>query len=238
MTQSAFNYPPEADLPATVDEAIASRRSVRGFLPTPVPRPLIEHLLTVAARAPSGTNTQPWRVKVAAGEVLKAISRDLLAAHDDPNSPSRREYEYYPTKWEEPYLGRRRKVGWDLYGLLNIAKGDKPAMHRQHGLNYTLFGAPVGLFFSIDRQLEKGSWFDYGMFVENIMIAARGHGLHTCPQAALANYPEIIRRHLLIPEDEIIICGMAIGYEDKSATANALRTQREPVENFAAFYGF
>ncbi|MCP1336958.1 nitroreductase [Futiania mangrovi] len=233
-----FPVPPEADVAESVDDAIASRRSVRAFLPTPVPRDLVEHILEVSARAPSGTNTQPWKVYAVAGAPQKALIADLLAAHDDPAQQAKREYEYYPTQWFEPYLGRRRKVGWDMYGLLGIAKGDKAAMHRQHGENYTFFGAPAGLFFTVDRRLETGSWLDCGMFIENVMIAARGHGLHTCPQAALANFPAIVRRHLSIPEDEIVICGMALGYEDKSARINELTTEREPVSGFARFLGW
>src|SRR5690606_12713161 len=128
--------PREIGILTTVDEAITSRRSVRGFLPKPVPRAVVEHLLRVASRAPSGTNTQPWCVHVAAGDTLTAIKQDLLAAHDNPEMRAGREYEPYPMKWYEPYLGRRRKVGWDLYGLLGIARGDRQAMHRQHGLNY------------------------------------------------------------------------------------------------------
>lgn len=238
MTERKFPTPPEADLPASVDDAIASRRSVRAFLPLPVPRDLVEHLLEVASRAPSGTNTQPWKVHVVTGDVQQALIRDLMAAHDDPGESDEREYEYYPTEWYEPYLGRRRKVGWDLYGLLGIEKGDKARMHHQHGLNYTFFGAPVGLFFSIDRKLNKGSWLDYGMFIENIMIAARGHGLHTCPQAALVNYHKVVRRHLNVPDDELLICGMALGYEDKSALVNTLQTDREPVTGFTRFHGW
>ena len=238
MTDPRFSYPPEADLPASVDEAITSRRSVRAFLPTPVPRDLVEHILEVAARAPSGTNTQPWKVQAVTGAALAALVRDMLAAHDDPENTTDREYEYYPTQWYEPYLSRRRKVGWDMYGLLGIGKADKEKMHHQHGLNYTLFGAPVGLFFSIDRKLEKGSWLDYGMFLQNIMIAARGHGLHTCPQAALATYHPVVRRHLSIPDEEMVICGIALGYEDKSALVNSLRTEREPVSGFTRFHGW
>lgn len=223
---------------AAVDDAITSRRSIRAFLPDPVPRETIEQILAVASRAPSGTNTQPWTVHAVTGERLESLSDDLVAAHNDPNRKDEREYQYYPTEWFEPILSRRRKVGWDLYGLLGIKKGDKVAMHAQLGENYRLFGAPVGLFFSIDRRLEKGSWLDYGMFLENIMIAARGRGLDTCPQAALVNYPAEVRRHLGVDESQVLVCGMALGYADQSAHINTLETEREPHSGFATFVGW
>src|SRR6185436_1731492 len=156
-----------------VDEAITSRHSIRSFLPTPVPRETIEEILAVAARAPSGTNTQPWHVTVLAGAALKSLSAKLVAAYDDPVERARHteEYAYYPTEWRSPFIDRRRKVGWDLYGLLGIAKTDKARMHAQHGRNYLFFDAPVGLIFTIDRVMQQGSWLDFGMFLQNIMVA-------------------------------------------------------------------
>ena len=138
----------------------------------------------------------------------------MVSAFDGPEKHAN-EWDYYPKEFREPYLARRRKVGWDLYGLLGIARGEAERMHAQHGRNFRFFGAPVGMIFTIDRHLEIGSWLDYGMFLENIMIAARGHGLHTCPQAALATYHPVVRRHLSIPDEEMVICGIALGYEDK-----------------------
>ena len=168
------------DIAETVEEAIASRRSIRRFLPTPVSRETVTELLALASRAPSGSNIQPWRVTVIGGETKAALSAAILEAHDGDEKPDR-EYNYYPLEFPEPYLSRRRKIGWDLYGLLGIEKGDKDKMHAQQGRNFEFFDAPVGLFFTIDRRLEIGSWLDFGMFLENIMIAARGKGLHTCP---------------------------------------------------------
>ncbi|MDE2120443.1 MAG: nitroreductase, partial [Betaproteobacteria bacterium] len=160
---------------AAVDEAITSRRSVRRFLPRPVPRECIEQILRVAARAPSGSNTQPWQVHVLTGAARERLCRRLIEAYDDPQAAASHveEYAYYPRQWQSPYQERRRKVGWDLYGLLGIPKGDKQAMHQQHRRNLLFFDAPVGLMFSIDRVMEQGSWLDYGMFLQNIMVAAR-----------------------------------------------------------------
>jgi len=220
-----------------VDNAIRSRKSVRAFLATPVPREIIERILAVAARAPSGTNTQPWNVYVLQGAAKRDLSRKILAAYDDPEEAAthREEYAYYPTEWRSPFIDRRRKVGWDLYGLLKIGKGDKARMHDQHGRNYSFFDAPVGMMFTIDRVMQQGSWLDYGMFLQNIMVAARGRGLHTCPQAAFAPYHRQIRPVLNIPDEEIVVCGMALGYEDTSKPENAFRTDRVPLEEWVTF---
>ena len=236
---TAFPPPPaDADVAHTVDDAITSRRSVRAFLPTPVPRALIEQILGVASRAPSGTNMQPWCVHVVAGEAKERLSRAILDAFEVGGEEHTRPWKYYPEPLFEPYLSRRRAVGWGLYGLLGIGKDDRAQMKAQRAQNYLFFGAPVGMFFTIDARLEIGSWLDYGMFIQNIMTSARGHGLHTCPQAAFADYHKIIRAHLGIPEDHTVICGLSIGYEDKEAVANRLRTDRAPVSEFARFTGY
>jgi nitroreductase len=220
-----------------VDAALITRRSIRAFLPTPVPRAEIEAILEAASRAPSGTNTQPWKVYAVTGESLAHLSRSLVAAYNDPQRDAlyREEYRYYPQRWVSPYIDRRRKVGWDLYGLLGIEKGNKARMHEQHAQNYRFFGAPVGLFFTIDRGLERGSWLDYGMFVQAIMTAARGRGLDTCPQAAFTQFHQVIGEHLGLQDNEQLVCGMSLGYADEHALVNTLRTEREPVERFARF---
>jgi len=222
---------------ALVDAAITSRRSLRAFLPEPVPRETIEQILAVASRAPSGTNTQPWRVYVLTGDAKEALSRKILAAYDDPAERAlhTEEYDYYPTEWRSPFIDRRRKVGWDLYGLLGISKTDKARMHAQHGRNYSFFGAPVGLIFTIDRVLRQGSWLDYGMFLQSIMVAARGRGLDTCPQAAFMQFHRIISEHVGAPPNEQVVCGMALGRADPQAIENTLVTEREPVAGFATF---
>ena len=222
---------------AAVDAAIRSRRSLRAFLPTPVPRETIEHLLALAACAPSGTNTQPWKVYVLTGEAKTGLSRKLLAAYDDPVERDRHteEYAYYPTEWRSPFQERRRKVGWDLYGLLGIAKSDKARMHEQHRRNYAFFDAPVGLVFTIDRVMRQGSWLDYGMFLQTFMVAARGHGLDTCPQAAFTPFHALITQHVGAPTSEQLVCGMSLGFGDPDAIENSLVTEREPVAGFSRF---
>ncbi len=228
---------PSPEQTAAVDAAITSRRSLRAFLPTPVPRDTVETILQVAARAPSGTNTQPWKVYVLMGESLKTLSAQVRAAYDDPAQAAlhEEEYAYYPREWTSPYIDRRRKVGWDLYTLLGIAKGDKPRMHEQHGRNYVFFGAPVGLIFTIDRVMEQGSWLDYGMFLQNVMVAARARGLDTCPQAAFTQFHRIILPAVGASPDEMLVCGMSLGMADPSAIENSLVTEREPVSNFTRF---
>jgi nitroreductase len=223
---------------AAVDAAITSRRSVRAFLPTPVPRETIEAILQVAARAPSGTNTQPWKVHVLTGAARERLSRDILAAYDDPAERAKHteEYAYYPTDWVSPYIDRRRKVGWDLYGLLGIGKTDKAGMHAQHGRNYRFFDAPVGLMFVIDRIMRQGSWLDFGMFLQNVMVAARARGLDTCPQAAFMQFHRIIEAQLGLAETEMVVCGMSLGFADHSAIVDKLTTEREPVEGFTRFH--
>ena len=222
---------------ALVDATIASRHSVRAFLPTPVPRQVIEDILAVAARAPSGTNTQPWQVHVLTGAAKDALSRDILAAFHDPEERARHTepYAYYATEWKSPYIERRRKVGWGLYALLGIGKDDRVRMHEQHARNYVFFGAPVGLIFTIDKHLEQGSWLDYGMFLQSLMIAARARGLDTCPQAALTQFHRIIGRHLGLGEHQAMVCGMSLGFADPAAPENTLVTEREPVAGFARF---
>jgi nitroreductase len=223
----------------TADEAIATRRSVRAFLPTPVDRDAVESLLALASRSPSGSNIQPWKVRVVAGEVRDRLCRAILAAIDRGEaSGHKREWNYYPVQWREPFLARRRKIGWDLYGLLGIAKGDFEGTERQRRRNYEFFGAPVGLFFTLDEDLEIGSWLDLGIFIGAFTIAARGRGLDTCPQAAFADFHDIIRRELAIPANEIVICGMALGYADPGAAENRLVTERAAPAEFATFAGF
>ena len=220
---------------SATDKIIASRHSVRGYLPKEVGLDLVEQILATAARAPSGTNMQPWKVYVAMGKALQRLSDAVLAAHNDPDFERNYAYKYYPDRFSEPYQSRRRKVGWDLYGLLGIERGDKEKMHRQHGRNYRFFDAPVGMIFTIDEELQIGSWLDYGMFLQSIMISARGHGLDTCPQAAFAPFQDVIRPLLGIPGSEVVICGLSLGYADMSLVENTLQTERSPVAEFARF---
>lgn len=226
-----------SDEASIVDEAILSRRSVRAFLPTPVPEAMIRDILAIAARAPSGTNMQPWRVYVVTGESKQRIADAILNSGVRAEKANWDEYRYYPDQFFEPYLSRRRKVGFDLYAHLGIQRREVDRMREQHDRNFVFFDAPIGMIFTIDRRLNKGSWIDYGMFLENIMIAARGRGLHTCPQAAFAPYHNQIRPVLGITADEIVVCGMALGYEDTSKPENDLRTERASLEDWVTFSG-
>lgn len=219
----------------TVEAAVTSRRSVRGFRPDPVDLQLVERILAAASRAPSGSNIQPWSVHVLAGGPLRALAEELTGEFLS-GAPEAPDYRYYPTNWRSPYIERRRQTGWSLYALTGVARGDHEAGQRQRAKNYSFFGAPVGLVFTLDNDLNPGSWIDMGMFMENVMVLARGHGLHTCPLAAIGNYPPIVRRHLAIPDTKIIIAGMALGHEDPTEPANALRTGREPVSVFCTFH--
>ena len=220
-----------------VEAAITSRHSIRAFLPTPVPRELLERVLAVASRAPSGTNTQPWNVYVLTGAAKEALSQRVVAAYDDPEERATHteEYDYYPAHWKSPFIDRRRKVGWDLYGLLGIAKTDKVRMHQQHARNYRFFDAPVGLMFTIDRIMGQGSWIDFGMFLQSLMVAARGLGLDTCPQAAWTPFHRLVMPAIGAPANEQLVCGMSLGYRVPDAIENTLVTEREPVAHFVKY---
>lgn len=222
---------------AAVDAAITSRRSIRAFLPKPVEREDVDKILEVAARAPSGTNIQPWNVYVLTGEAKQRLSDAILTVYNDPelNKQTTEAYYYYPRQWVSPFIERRRKVGWDLYTLLGITREDKAGMAAQHGRNFRFFDAPVGFIFTINRILEQGSWLDYGMFMQNVMVAARARGLDTCPQAAFIHYHKIIAEHLQLPENEMVVCGMALGWADPGKVENTLLTQREPLASFVRY---
>ena len=229
---------PENANAAAVDAAINTRQSVRAFLPTPVARDTVEMLLKLAARSASGSNIQPWRIRVIGGDVKDRLETAIFdAVERDGFEPYQREWNYYPVNWREPFLGRRRKIGWDMYQLLGVAKGDFEGTHRARLRNYEFFGAPVGMIFTLDEDLEIGSWLDVGIYLGTLMVAARGHGLHTCPQAAFADFHKIIRPILNIPEKEIIICGMALGHIDDDAPVNRLKSVRAPLADFASFDG-
>jgi nitroreductase len=223
---------------AAVDHAMTSRMSTRAFTQQPVPRALIEEILQVASRAPSGTNTQPWKVYVLQGPSRDSLVEKVCAAHEAmSHNPElaknyQEQYDYYPAKWVSPFIDRRRENGWGLYGLLGIGKGDKEKMHLQHQRNFKFFDAPVGLMFTVDPVMGRGSMFDYGMFVQNIMLAARARGLHTCPQAAWNHFHSIILPHIGAGEGEMLVCGMALGYADQSDKVNTFVTPRVPVSEF------
>ncbi len=218
--------------PASVDAAVESRFSARAFLPRPVDRALLEDILRVASRAPSGTNTQPWKVYVLQGAKREQLVNLVCAAHDavvaDPARAGEfhEAYDYYPEKWVSPYIERRRECGFGLYGVLGIGKGDRDRMHAQHQRNFRFFDAPVGLMFTIDTIMGRGSLLDYGMFLQNIMVVARARGLHTCPQAAWNLYARIILPFIGAGEGEMLVCGMSLGYADEQAPVNHFQTSR------------
>lgn len=219
-------------------EAIESRKSVRAFLDKPVPESVVREILRIAARAPSGGNLQPWKVYVAAGEVRDRIVSTVAEkmASGTPGEPP--EYKVYPPDLTEPYNARRRVVGHALYETIGVAREDKTAKRKQLAKNFEFFGAPVGMFFAIDRQMQEGQWADLGMMMQNVMLLARAHGLHTCPQEAWANWHITLMEILGIPENEMLFAGIALGYEDESAIINTLETERAPVDEFARFAGY
>ncbi|MFM9942682.1 MAG: nitroreductase [Hyphomicrobiaceae bacterium] len=223
------------DVTLDVRSAVTGRKSVRGFKPDPVPLALVTRILEEASRAPSGTNTQPWRVHIAMGAARDRLTAAVTEAAKA--GPQQHEYLYSPETLPEPYLSRRRKVGFDLYGIAGIARGDMAGRQRQALKNYTFFGAPVGLFFTMDRRLEYGSWLDLGMFMQNVMTLARGYGLETCPQAAWIYYGPVVHKALPIPDEEILISGMALGVPDWSVPENKLITERAPAADFVVVHG-
>jgi len=221
----------------SVFDAITSRHSCRRFTSEPVSREQLTSLLEVARYAPSGSNTQPWQVYVVAGDTRDAISAAIVEDLETGEERESREYQYYPVEWYEPYLSRRRACGWGLYNSVNITRGEKERMKIQRTRNYLFFDAPVGLFFTMSRGLETGSYMDMGMFLQNFMVAARSLGLDTCAQAAFANYHELIRPIIGMDDDEILVCGLSVGYSLDEAPENQFRTERDKVDDFATWLG-
>lgn len=221
-----------------VFEAIESRKSIRAFTDQPVEKELLDKLLQISQRSPSGTNTQPWYVYLCTGDVKQAITDDVLKMAAEGKSKKYEDYDYYPPVWRDVHQARRRAVGWGLYGLLGIEKGDREGSARQSARNFKFFDAPVGLFVTVDSYVTRGSWADAGMYIQTIMLAARGLGLHTCPQAAWIPLQEPVFKHLGIPDDQELVTGMSLGYADKDAIENTLVSEREDVSNVARFVGF
>lgn len=216
---------------------IKNRHSTRAFLDKPVTQDHIRTILDAARFAPSGVNTQPWSVVVVTKDVIQQIGDAIIAARE-AGIPENPDYHYYPTEWVEPYKARRKACGLALYSAVNIGLNEPDKRKTQWYKNYYFFGAPVGLLFFLDAKLEKGSWVDMGMFIQNIMLAARTLDLETCPQASLAEYPDIVRKIVNILKEKRLLCGMAIGFEDKTHPINQYRTTREPVDSFTTFLGF
>lgn len=222
----------------TVEEALLTRRSCRAFLATPVPRAEVERLLALAARSASNSNCQPWQAHVLTGAAKRALTEDLLRAHDAGRREAG-EFDYQPgaDRWPEPFRSRRRGFGEGLYrDALGIPAGDTARRLEQHRRNYDFFGAPVGMILTVSREPLLGALVDAGLFLQALMLAARGAGLHTCAQASLIDYYPVLRRHVSVPDDHVIVCGVALGYADDGHRLGAHRTAREPVASFATFY--
>lgn len=215
--------------------AARTRRSIRAYKPDAVPREVLREIVELGRHAPSGSNIQPWRVHVLTGSALARLGGTMQRAFIDDEPGHHRDYEYYTDPIVEPYLARRRQCGWGLYGTLGIGRGDHDKSKAYRATNYIFFGAPAGLVFTIDRKLEKGSWLDYGMFLQTLMLAARARGLHTCPEASIASYPDIVRRELGLSADWVVICGMAMGYADPQAVVNTFQPPRIAVDEYAVF---
>ena len=226
---------------STVDDVIQARMSTRAFTSKAPSRELIQHVLQVASRAPSGTNTQPWKVYVLEGNILAELCDKVCDAYESISKNSeladqyKEAYSYYPEKWFSPYIDRRRENGWSLYGLLGIEKGEKEKMFLQHQRNFRFFDAPVGLFFTIHRDLGTGSILDYGMFLQNIMVSAQSHGLASCPQAAWNKFSKIILPAIGATSEEMLVCGMALGYADQADKVNTFQTPRAKVDEFTSW---
>lgn len=240
--QALASFRPVTVDSASVDAAISGRYSARAFLPDAVSRELLTHVLEVASRAPSGVNTQPWKVYVLQGSHREQLVQQVCMAQDAARTQTgvaeeEGAYDYYPSQWFDPYLARRRENGWGLYGLLGIGKADKEAMYQQHQRNFKFFDAPVGLMFTIDKRMGRGSLLDMGMFLQNVMLAARAHGLDTCPQAAWVNYHRLVMAHIGATDNELLVCGMALGYADPQAKVNEFQTPRVLVETFTTWLG-
>ncbi|GGD05113.1 nitroreductase [Pyruvatibacter mobilis] len=222
-----------------VDDAIRERRSIRAFKSDPVPRALLEDLLEIASRAPSGTNVQPWHVHVVMDAARDRLVDRVMAhreAHRAGGAPDASSEYPRATKRKEPYVRRMRTLGKEMYGLLGIPKGDQEASWRQWGRNYEFFSAPVGLIFTIDKDLEYNSWLDIGIMLQTVMLAAKARGLDTCAQGAWNNFWTITKDELNIPDTEYIVCGMSLGYAKEDEPVNTLISEREPLSNFVTFH--
>lgn len=214
---------------------LQKRKATRAYKNTPVEKEKIITILEAAKWAPSGVNMQPFDVHVVSGLTKQNIENEMLLAFEDGKKEVM-DYQYYPTQWIEPYKSRRKETGLGLYSLLQISREDTQRQKEQWKANYKAFGAPTVLYFCLDRVLEKGSYLDYGMFLQSVMLVATHLGLASCPMASLAEYPSIVKKHLDIPQDKVLVCGIALGYEDTDALINSFKPQRIALEEFVKFY--
>lgn len=222
----------------SVMDAVMSRRSIRAFLPRPVDRELLERIFAAASRAPSGSNIQPWKVHILTGAAKSGLSAKILEILQSPGRVDEHteEFAYYPKTWKASYIDRRRALGWGLYSLLGIERDDKVGMAAQHARNFEFFDAPLGLVFTTDSVMERGSWLDFRMFLQNLMLIARAYGLDTCPQAAFNRFHRVVSEHLRLPEDERLVCAMSLGYADTTKVVNTLASERAPLDAFVRLH--
>ncbi len=218
-----------------LQDALISRKSVRAYLDKEVSKETIKKLLNLAKHAPSGVNTQPWKVAVVQGESKQQLQERLLEAFESKH-PIQMDYQYYPKEWIAPYSTRRAACGLQLYQALGITKKETLARQKQWAANFRAFDAPVMLFFYMDDSLDTGSFLDYGMFLQSLMLAATAEGLATCAQGAITSYTPLVKAHLSLPKNTILLCGMALGYEDTKAPINQYRTPRIPIDEFVSYY--
>ena len=221
-----------------VRDAVASRFSCRAFLPTPVPEAIVREIIERAARAPSGGNLQAWRIYAIAGARVEELKALLSPRMGELPKGEGGEYQIFPTDLKEPYRSRRFGLGELLYRSIGVPREDRPARYRQYARNFQFFGAPVGLFFAIDKTMLPAQWADIGGLIQTVMVLARAYGLHTCPQEAWITWQRTMRTFLELPDELMLFCGMALGYADTSAPINFWRSPREPLDNFATFTGF
>jgi nitroreductase len=210
--------------------AVFGRKSIRQFLNRPVDETLVYEILDAAARAPSGQNMQPWLVHYVTGETRNQLCEAVIVAASAGQRSD--DYDYFPKEIREPYIARRRKVGFDLFAIYGIARDDFEGRKRALLRNFQFFDAPVGLFFTMERDWGLGAWIDIGNVMTNVMVLARAVGLETCPQQAWAEYGAPVREILAIPESHVIVSGMALGYADENAPVNQLITERVPAREF------
>ena len=223
---------------STVSEAIDTRLTCRAFTSELPNKNIITSIIERAKRAPSGGNLQPWRMWVVSGQPLEEFKKDIAEKIKDNPMGEGTEYNIYPPNLKEPYESRRREVGRSMYKVLNIPKEDKAGRMKQFMRNFEFFGAPIALFFAIDREMQEGQWSDLGMFIQSIMLLAREEGLHTAPQEAWAIWYKSVNKFLDIPEELMLFCGMGIGFADENDTINTFRSKREDIDDFADFIGF
>ena len=236
MTDDAPPSPPPGH--EAVEAALLSRRSVRAFLPRPVPLDLLTRLLTLAAQAPSNSNSQPWHVHILTGDAKKRLGKAIVQELETHGRAVSTEFPYQPAEWPEPFLSRRRSFGESLYlDQLGIDPADTASRHAHHIRNYDFFGAPIGLILTVSRYPLAGALIDAGLFLQGLATAARAHGLDSCLQASFIDFHPIIRQHLRIPDDRFTVCGVSLGYADRNHRLDTLRTKREPLSAFVTFHG-